>query len=532
MAAKDRSHILRSSLGVASATFFSRVLGLIRVRLEASVLGGGDIASGWFLAFAVPNLFRRLLGEGALGTALIPLIAEAERNGGSGRIRRELAVVFAVLSFILALLVVFISGAVLLFRMLPSSGTGFFATERMRICLLLLPILMPYAFFICLIGVIGAALNYSKVFVLPALGALLLNIFLIGGLSVGWFYCGSDLGRVTDYLPVLAVLVLISGAVQLALMLILLKVRGLFPELRRSSFRDRRVAGRLFKLALPGMIGGAALQISFVIDRLLAAFLGERAVPALTFVDRIIDLPVGIFALSLGTVLMSWMARSAASGNREELAGDLAFGLRHVYFICMPLAVLVVFFHEPLLRLLCLGGNYTAADLEAARYVAIFYGAGIPCFCSLKVILPAFYARKIMDKPLYCSLAAIGLNITLNLILMWPLRQGGIALATVISSLFNNTLLLLLLRRDGFALPGGRLFFSGVRSMALAVLSGGAAFLFYRLWHGPGVLPWLEELAMLAAAATGFGALYLAGSLLIRSPEPGEFLALVRRRTA
>ena len=530
MAGNDRGHLLKSSLGVAFATLASRLLGLVRVKLESLVLGGGEIASGWFLAFMIPNLVRRLLGEGALGTALIPLVAETEAQYGPDRVRRELAVIFSVLGAILALIVLFLGGGAWILGRLTAGASGFWGTERMRLCLSLLPLLMPYAFFICLVGAIGAVLNYSRVFVLPALGALLLNIFLICGLGAGWYFWQGDPALVRErLLPALSFLLLLSGAIQFALMLALLAFYGRFPKWNWNEFRRSDAASRLFKLALPGMLGGAALQVSFLVDRLLAAQLGGQAVPSLVYVDRIIDLPIGIFALSLGTVLMAAMARSAQHG-REELSGDLAFGLRHVYFVCMPLAVLVILFHEPMLRLLCLGGNYTKLDLLAARYVAVFYGMGIPCFCSIKVILPAFYSRKIMDKPLYCSLAAISLNIVLDLVLMWPLKQGGIALATVISSLVNNTLLLYLLKREGLELPELSLIRSGARSLLLAALTGGGCFLLYRHWHGPDLRPWLVEFGMFSAASAAFALLYWCGTMLFRAPEPGEFLALLRRR--
>ena len=525
----NRSQLLKSSFGTALATLASRVLGLLRVSLEARVLGGGEVCSGWHLAVAIPNLFRRLLGEGALGTALIPLVAETEKTRGPEEVRRELGVIFALLGVLLAVIVIVLGGGAWLLERATVDATGFWGTGRMRICLRILPILMPYAFFICLIGVIGSVLNYSRVFVVPALGALSLNICLIGGLIALRKLCGNDLGGVKAYLPYLSLLVLASGALQLALMLVLLTVYGRFPKWSFKSFRDLGVGKKLFELALPGMIGGAALQVSFLVDRSLAMLLGPQAVPALTFVDRIVDVPIGIFAMSLATVLMATMARSALEGN-DKLADDLAFGLRHVYFICMPLAALVIFFHEPMLRLLCRGGNYTESDLAAAHYVAIFYGMGIPFFCSLKVILPAFYARKVMDKPLYCSLAAITVNIVLNIILMQPLRQGGIALATVISSLVNNTLLLWLLRRGGVRIRVREILPAGVRSLSLAVALGFGCFHLHRLWHGSALRGWFAELGMLAAAAALFALLYFTGALLCRAREPKEFLGMLRRR--
>lgn len=529
MAANDRSQILRSSLGTAFATLASRVLGLLRTALEARVLGGGAVASGWRLAVAIANLSRRLLGEGALGTALIPLIAETEKTGGRERVRRELGVVFPLLGALLALIVLVIGGGAFWLQRATDGCGGYFGSMQMQLCLKLLPVLMPYTFFICLVGVAGAVLNYSKVFVLPALGALLLNIFMIGGLAAIWSFSGGRIEHIREYLPLLAILVLISGALQLVLMLFLLAVYGRFPRCSLRAFRESDIWRRLWRLALPGMIGAAALQVSFLVDQGLASKIGAQAIPALGYVHQIIDVPIGIFALSLGTVLMAAMARSALEGS-GKLAEDLAFGLRHVYFVCMPLAVLVVLFHEPMLRLLCRGGNYTEADLNAAHLVAVFYGIGIPCFCSIKVLLPAFYARKIMDKPFYCSLAAISLNIVLNLLLMWPLKQGGIALATTISSLVNNLLLLILLRRDGVVLRDAPVLRSGARSLILAVLTGGVSFFAYRMWRGELPRPWFTEFWMFLAATAGFAVLYWGGTTLCRAAEPGEFIALLRRR--
>ena len=529
----SKRKILKSTTGVAAATLLSRILGLIRVRLEATVLGGGDLASGWLLAFAIPNLFRRLLGEGALGTALIPLVAQAEQEEGPARVRRELAVIFATLCVLLgAVVVLFGGGTWLLSEAAGRLNWEFFQTERMRLVLALLPVLMPYAFFICLSGAVGAVLNYSKVFVLPALGALLLNFFLIGGLVTWWFRFGAaGNAGLPRFLHQLALLVLAAGALQLLLLGVLLRVYGRFPDLRWGSFRDCSVLKRLWHLVLPGMIGGAALQVSFLVDRLLAVWLGSRAVPALSFVDRIIDVPIGIFALSLGTVLMAGMARTAASGNQEELARDLVFWLRHVYFICIPMAAMVIFFHEPMLRLLCLGGNYTEEDLAAARLVAVFYGAGIPAFCSLKVILPAFYARRMMKLPLYSSLAAIAANIVLNLILMWPLAQGGIALATVLASMLNNTILLVMLRRQGFDLQPAGLAGSALRAaVAAGIAAAGLHFAYFALIGGAGGLSWFQEAAAFGLLSLAFVMAYFGLAAALRAPELRELAGILRRR--
>ncbi len=526
-----RHGILKSSLGVSAATFLSRLLGLVRVMLEARVLGGDTIASAWALAFAIPNTFRRMLGEGALGTALIPLISETDEQKGPAQVRKELGIVFTVLSLILAGVVVTVSGGALLIYHLPLSPETFplLTSDRIRLTLLLLPLLMPYSFFICLVGVITAVLNTRRVFVLPALGALLLNIFLIGGLFFA-FRRGFAGNELIGFLETLSLLVLASGAIQLLLMSLLLWKTGRFPTLSRNMFRESDILQRLWKLVLPGLIGGSALQISFLVDRMLAMYLGPKAVPALTYVDRIIDLPIGIYAIALGSVLTATMSRAAARGDLDGMAHDLVFSLRHVYFFCIPMAVGVIFFWEPVLRILCLGGNYTQDDLMAARMVAIFCGAGIPAFCSIKVLLAPFYARKMMMTTLRCSLIAIGCNIVFNLILMWPLQQGGIALATVLSSMVNNGLLLWLLHKEGISLGRQEIFKTVGRSLAVALVAGGALYLLYPFLQTHLTLRHIGEFPALAVLGGLFVILYLIGNRILRAPELTELAGVLRRR--
>lgn len=528
---EKKTSLLRPSLLVSAVTLLSRLLGILRVRLEASVLGGGELASAWFLAFAIPNLFRRLLGEGALGTALIPLIAGIEQSQGRENMRRELAVVFAALSILLALIVIAVgSGSILLRYWAHRSGIAYFCTPRMDMALQLLPLLMPYAFFMCLVGVATAVLNYIKIFVLPACGALLLNIFLISGLTFG-FFKGTGIADLPAFLPVLSILVLVSGFTQLVLTLLLLFFSGHLPRMDWQFFKKSNVLKKLWHLSLPGMIAASVLQVSFLIDRMLAVKLNSQAVPALTFVDRLVDLPIGLFAVSLGSVLMASMARAAANNDFAQLKDELEFSLRHVYFVCIPMAAAVIIFHVPLLRVLCLGGNYTENDLEAARKVAIFYSAGIPLFCSLKVLLPAFYARKEMRKPLFASVTAISLNVILNLILMGPMKQGGIALATTISSLVNNVMLFCFLRHDHIMPDIKVLLRSAARGIVIAFLIMLVLSKIYSSFENVfRANRWVDAVALITFLAFA-GVLYLGAAWICRAPECTELFSVVKKRT-
>ena len=521
---QHRRNLLRSSAGVAFATLMSRILGLLRVLLEAMVLGGGAFASAWQLAFMVPNLFRRLLGEGALGTALIPLLIHIEEEEGVEQVRKDMTMIFALLAGILALLVVIVSGGAYLVRPMVES-------DYARIAWGLMPLLMPYALFICFIGVIGSILNSRHVFFLPALGALLLNLFLIAGLAAGALHNVSPANpdSMIRFLEGLSGLVVLSGVIQLLLLVLLLRWKGITPRLTREAFRGRKeVLVRLWRMVLPGMIGAGALQLSFLADRTIAAWLGPQAVPALTYTDRLIDLPIGIFAVTLSSVLMPALSRSAAQKDWGGFAEDLTFGLRTVYFIGMPAAVFLLFFWRPVAQLLFLRGNFLANDLEAMSAVMMIYGAGIPLFCSLKVLLPAFHSRQEMKTPLYVSMGCIALNILLNLLLMNPLRQGGIALATVISSFLQNAILYYLLRRRGIAPDWKPVAKTLLRAAVSAVAAAIGASLLATL--AASLAGTRNDLLITPVLCIAFGILYLGLYFLSGGREATEFLTILRNR--
>ncbi len=519
--------MLRSSAGVAVSTLVCRILGLVRVMCEARVLGGGALASAWSLAFTLPNQLRTILGEGALGAALVPLLTHAEVEAGRDEVRKRLAVIFAALGVLLSILVVAISAGALVL----AEFTDGYWRQAMR----LIPLMMPYGLFMCLVGIAASVLNMRRVFFLPSLGNLLLNLTMISALALIAWGAGGDYEFTADQadriLFYLGITVLLSGVLHLGLMAWLMARYGVWPEARRPVDGARRVLRELFSLALPGIVGASALQISFVIGQLLAALLSEHALPALKYTERLVYLPIGVLALSLSMVLFSSMSHAAAEKNYREMCANVAWGMRLVQFVCVPLAAFIILFREPLLRLLYLGGAFDQASLDATSQAMLFYAFGIPSFCAIKVVLPAFYSRKDTKTPLKCSLIAIGSNLAMTLALMIPLQQGGIALATVLSSTLNNTLLLHYLKRQGHPIPLG-----GVAATAARALAATAVPLAL-LWWG---YAWLEKLPRLAwmprdllplgVAGAVFVAAYLVLSRLFGCREGSELLGSFRRK--
>lgn len=520
MSKNPLQNILKSSLGMSFATLMSRVLGLVRTVLEAAVFGGHGAAAVWAYAIVFPNIFRRILGEGALGTALIPLISGAESEEDRREIRCKLGMIFAVAGMILIIVALLTSLFAILFG-------DMFEKQYVRDAFELVPYLMPYTFFICLIGIGGACLSTGRVFFLPALAGLLLNVFIIGTLGYFYYHKTSDMHYVMQNL---AWAVLISGVLQLFFVGWLMKKNDIFPEFDLQYIKTHGgVLIELWKLALPGIIAGSTLQLSVAIDKSIALLLGSEALPALAYSERIVYLPVGVFALSVGSVLMADMSRSAAAGKFDEVLSALQFSLRHVMYCCIPMSVFVVFFRISIIEALFLRGRFTAEDVSSTAWAMLFYCAGIPFFCSLKVITPAFFARKDMKTPMKVSIAAIIFNLIMNLALMIPLRQGGLALATVLSSVFNNVVLLVLLHRKSFKLDW-RVLAVTICKSCLAAAAATAA--------GMAASPYLMSLPRGAGGKFAgiiillfiFGTVYLAAGLIIRIAELREFLSLLKRR--
>ena len=514
---ENKRSILRGSFGSAAATLLSRVLGLLRVILEARVLGGSALASVWTMAFAIPNMFRRLLGEGALSQALIPMMAHTESEKGLTEVRKQLACVLSVLAMLL--IVISVVTGIIGILIGNYSTTGY-----IKDAMYLLPWLMPYAVFICLVGVMTAIVNTRRVFFLASLNALILNVVMILLLLAASTFGGNSDSRL---LYILTGGVLVSGVLQVLMLGWLLKRCGVFPIFKKSERSSRSILKELFHLTLPGMIGGGATQLSFLIDRTIALNVSEYAVPALNYTERLVYLPVGIVAVALSSVLMADMSRAAANKKFDEMMDDMSLGLRLVWFGCTPLAVFMIAYREPLIRMLFQYGRFTAENAAATADTLLFYALGIPAFCAAKVILPAFYARKKMQTPLRISLTCIALNIPLSIALMFPLKQGGIALATVIAQMLNNTLLLYFLRRDHLTPKWGEIVLTVVRSVGFSLIAILPVF-----WYESIKKYLFNDWLAIGACVIFFGIFYLGGQLMAKAPEPGEFIGSLRSRKA
>ena len=507
--ASDRG-VFKSTMGLSGATFLSRVLGLIREILTAQFIGGGMLMSAWALAFTLPNLFRRILGEGALGTALIPMISHTLEKEGQDSARRKFSTIVIWLTFLLALITVLVALPALLIE-------PYVTTERWKMALLATPVVMPYCIMICLIGIATSLLNSMKQFFLPAMASLLLNVFLIGALL---FFCSGGRKEPVNCLYVLSVAVLLSGLAEMVVLGWLLKKEGMLPELSGRTLGNAPAIREIWHLALPGLIGMSALQVSVICDRTIAMASGIHAVAALYYSDRLIYLPIGIFAVAFGTVSLSLMSRLAAAGRLKTMLIMMFGSMRQLLFLTVPLAAYMICFGRELLDLLFRRGAFDTVALNESALALYWYAFGIPAFAATKVTVSGFYSRKDMKTPVLVSIFCIVLNVMISISLMDVMRQGGIALATSITAYLNNFILLYLLRKRLGRMPlksAGYLFVQLLVISAVAALP--ARYLCTEL-EGIGFFAALpKNILSLICASALFGAIFTALAFLLRIRE-------------
>ena len=430
------NRFFRSSRNLAASTLISRILGLFRETLTAAVIGGGALMSGWTLALTWANTFRRILGEGELGKALVPVLSLSLETEGKERARERFSTILLRLTLLLCALAVVLGVPSWLIARTLEPG-------RWKTAFELFPILAPYMVFICVVGAATACANVLREFFLPSLTAILQNAVLILALML---VCRRFEGM--TQLKSFGLAVLVAGVFEMALIFLILWRRGMMVRVTRAIVRDGETLLSIWRLVLPGLLGASALQLSLQCDRLVAGFIGDYAASSLYYSERLVYLPVGIFAVSFATVANTELSRFAAAGNYDELTAMLEKTIRILLFVSIPFAAFMVCFPQSIISLFFQQGRFDETAMRETAYAFLMYSAGIPLFSVFKISSVAFTSRRDMVTPLKVSLFCISLNIVLNFALMVPLRQGGIALATIVSSLLNNTLLLTIYNRQ------------------------------------------------------------------------------------
>ena len=499
---------LKAMVTVGGWTLISRLLGFVRDILIAGTLGTGPIADAWVVAFRLPNLFRRVLGEGALNAAFVPLFA--------GRLEQEgpaAAKAFAEDALAVLLAIVLVLSAAAMAAMpwiMPVIAPGFVddpeqfaeATQMARIA-------FPYLLFMALVALLSGILNSLRRFAAAAAAPVLLNVFLILVLVAVLPITGQP-----GY--VLVWTVAAAGAAQFLLLMIATVRAGFALNLRWPRLTPG--VKRLLTLMVPGLASAAALQINLFVGTMIAT-LQPGAASLLYYADRVYQLPLGLIGIAVSVVLLPEIARRLKSDGEAAAASSLTQGLEFALYLTMPAAVGLIVLAEPIATVLYQRGAFGPVAAEATGLAIVAYALGLPAYVAVKVYQPAFFAREDMITPLHAALWSVGVNISLSVIFFFSLRAEGLgylglAAATTIAAFVNLGVLSSRLAKRGLlriaADKRQRLW---RQAAATAVMGLGLILALPHLqsWLAGG--EWLRAVA-LALVVFGGASVYLLSSLL------------------
>ena len=507
--------VVRAVGVIGAATLASRALGFVRDMVVARAFGAGPVTDAFFVAFRIPNLLRRLLGEGALSTAIIPVFTESLERGGRAEFVRVVRAVTGAAA--VALCVVSGLGMLLAPWIVRVMAPGWTADpELIGLAGRLTSLMFPYLLLVGLAAVAMGALNAQHRFFTAALGPALLNVAMIVSVLI-------LAGRMSPPVLSLAVGVLVGGAGQLLVQLPELARLGvsLRPSAEWSHPAIRIIAGRLW----PAVFALAAVQVTVLVNTLLASLLPRGTVSYLYYADRVMEFPLGVFGIALATAALPSMAGQAARGEHRGLADTMGFALRLSAFVAVPAALGLLALGHPIVRVLFQRGEFDARDALATAQALAGYAVGLPAFSATRIAAQTFFALGDTRTPVWAGLASVVANVALAVALMWPLKHVGLALASSLSAYVNLLLLCWFLRRRLGRLGGREMIRSLLRTCAASV-----ALLIWclaiesRLSDG-----WAGAAWTLGALAAG-AAIYTGVAAALRAPELGALLGMLGRR--
>jgi len=499
-------NLLRALATVSSFTLLSRILGFVRDFFIARVFGAGLATDAFFVAFRIPNLLRRLFGEGAFSQAFVPILSEY-RNRQTPEETRALVDCVSTVLFV-ALLVTAALGMAAAPLIVYLTAPGFAADpEKFALTSLLLRITFPYIAFISLVALAAGVLNTWSRFAVPAFTPVLLNVSFIGAAALF-----AD--RFDPPVLALAWAVFIGGALQLALQIPFLARIGMMPRWRFDLKHPgvRRVLG----LMAPALFGVSVSQVSLLINTIFASFLVTGSVSWLYYADRLMEFPAGVLGVALGTILLPSLSRHHASGAPEAYSRLLDWGLRLTLMLALPAAAALAVLAMPLIATLFHYGRFSAEDAWMTRQALVAYSVGLVGMILVKILAPGFYARQNVVTPVKIGIATLAATQAMNLVFIVPLKHAGLALAIALGACLNAALLYHHLRRQKIYAPQpGWTMFALKVAVATLVMAG-------VLWAAMGAeARWLQadalwKVAMLAglvlAGLAAYGAsLYALG---------------------
>ncbi|MFW6334236.1 MAG: murein biosynthesis integral membrane protein MurJ [Desulfosalsimonas sp.] len=446
---------------IGIATLLSRILGFVRDMVIAWFFGAGLLSDAFFVAFRIPNLLRRLFAEGTLSMAVVPVFTEYMTKYGRTEAFAMARSAVRMLSLILAVITIAgIAGAPWLVKIVAPGFSG----SKLALTVTLTRIMFPYVICICLVALSMGLLNALGHFAAPALAPVFLNLAMIGSV----LFISPHLET-----PVTGVAagVLAGGVIQVALQIPFLLKKGVVIWQKAALWHPG-----LKKIGLlmgPAVFGAAVYQINILVGTLLASLLPEGSVSYLYYADRLVQFPLGIFAISMSVAVLPGLSRQAANRDFTGLADTFAYSMNLILFITVPAMAGLIVLREPIVGLLFMRGAFDAESMRLTAYALFHYSVGLWAFSGVRILVSTFYSLQDTKTPVKIATYSIIANIAFGVILMGPLGHGGLALATSLGSMVNFVLLAGVLHRRMGGLHWKKIVVSVAKTVLCSVIMAG-----------------------------------------------------------
>ncbi len=512
--------MLRGIVTVGGWTMASRVLGFARDMMIAALAGTGPVADAFVIALRVPNLFRRLFGEGAFNAAFVPEFSGILATEGQESATHFAEQAISVLAFWLVILT--IAGELLMPQLMHVLAPGFMGDPaKAELTIALARINFPYVLLICLAALLSGVLNGLDRFAAAAAAPLLFNATSMLAMAL-----------LTPYVPTvghaLSWGVTASGVFQLALLAWAVRRAGMRLHIPRPRLTPemRKLLSRMG----PGLLGAGVTQLNLAVDSIIVSLLPASSASLLYFADRVNQLPLGVIGTAIGTAILPLLSRQARSGELAQARATLNRALEVSLALTLPAALALGVAGYPIMLVLFSRGAFDPASAALSAQSLAAYSFGLPAFVVVKVLVPVFFAHGDTRTPVRIGFVAIALNLAMNLLFMVPLRHMGPALATSLSALFNVIALGVMLGRHGYLAVDRRLQ-ARILRMALAALAMAVVLVLVERWlQFRPEMPTVRRWASLAGLiGTGMAAYAVAGQML-GAFDVRDMLAVIQRR--
>ena len=516
----ENSQVAKAAGIVGISTLASRIFGFIRDMVVAAFFGAGLASDAFFVAFRIPNLLRRLIGEGSLTVSFVPVFTEYRQKKSKEEALELANTAFTLLSIILVIISVL--GVLFSPLIVTLIAPGFVADrDQFTLAVFLNRLMFPYIFFMSLVALCMGILNTFRHFAAPALSPVILNIcMIVAALTLRNFF--------TEPITALAIGVMIGGILQLAMQWPFLVKYGL--KIRYKFNVHHPGIKQITLLLIPAMLGAAVGTINVFVGTILASLLPQGSVSYLYYADRIMELPLGVFAIAIGTAALPSLSEHASKGNIDELKSTISFSLRLMLFVTIPSMVALMALNLPIISVLFQRGAF---DVNAAILTAqalFCYALGLWAFSVLRVVTAAFYSLQDAKWPMKAAIITLLVNLAASVALMFPLQHNGLALANSLAAIVNVIVLGIVLKKKIGVFLDRSFYISTIKIITSSMVMWGAILLidFVIPWNTNGQFK-VRLTYLIAAVVTG-AITYFACAYFLKIPEAHSIMVQIKRR--